>query len=68
MKYLNNIRSPEDLRSYSKEDLEFICNELREYIIETINKIGGHLAPILLIVSMIYSLNSLQINSRSSFE
>lgn len=47
MKYLNNIRSPEDLRSYSKEDLEFICNELREYIIETINKIGGHLAPTL---------------------
>ena len=47
MKYLNNIKSPEDLRSYSKEDLEFICNELREYIIETINKIGGHLAPTL---------------------
>tara|TARA_B100001146_G_scaffold4602_1_gene4098 strand:+ start:28098 stop:29960 length:1863 start_codon:yes stop_codon:yes gene_type:complete len=47
MKYLNNIKSPEDLRSYSKEDLEFICNELREYIIETISKIGGHLAPTL---------------------
>jgi 1-deoxy-D-xylulose-5-phosphate synthase len=47
MKYLNNIKSPEDLRSYSQEDLEFICNELREYIIETINKIGGHLAPTL---------------------
>ena len=47
MKYLNNIKSPEDLRSYSKKDLEFICNELREYIIETINEIGGHLAPTL---------------------
>ena len=47
MKYLNNIKSPEDLKSYSKEDLELICHELREYIISTITQIGGHLAPTL---------------------
>ena len=42
MKYLNNIKSPSDLKSYSPEELEFICDELREYIISTINEIGGH--------------------------
>ena len=47
MKYLNNIKSPEDLKSYSKEDLELICHELREYIVSTITQIGGHLAPTL---------------------
>ena len=47
MKYLNNIKSPSDLKSYSSEELEFICDELREYIISTINEIGGHLAPTL---------------------
>ena len=47
MKYLNNIKSPSDLKSYSPEELEFICYELREYIISTINEIGGHLAPTL---------------------
>ncbi len=47
MKYLENIKSPEDLKSYSKEDLVLICAELRGYIISTINKIGGHLAPTL---------------------
>jgi len=47
MKYLNNIKSPKDLKSYSRKDLEPICDELREYIISTISKIGGHLAPTL---------------------
>ena len=47
MKYLNNIKSPEDLKSYPKEDLVIICDELREYIISTISEIGGHLAPTL---------------------
>ena len=47
MKYLNNIKSPEDLKSYPKEDLVIICDELREYIITTISEIGGHLAPTL---------------------
>ena len=47
MKYLKNIKSPSDLKSYSQEELKFICDELREYIISTINQIGGHLAPTL---------------------
>ena len=47
MKYLINIKSPEDLKSYPKEDLVIICDELREYIISTISEIGGHLAPTL---------------------
>ena len=47
MKYLNNIKSPQDLKSHPKEDLVIICDELREYIISTISEIGGHLAPTL---------------------
>ena len=47
MKYLDKINSPKDLKSIPKEELGEVCKELRTYIIDTINEIGGHLAPTL---------------------
>ena len=47
MKYLDKINSPKDLRSIPKEELGEVCKELRTYITDTINEIGGHLAPTL---------------------
>ena len=47
MKYLEKINSPKDLKSIPKEELGEVCKELRTYITDTINQIGGHLAPTL---------------------
>tara|TARA_B100000886_G_scaffold122260_2_gene82345 strand:+ start:464 stop:2335 length:1872 start_codon:yes stop_codon:yes gene_type:complete len=47
MKYLKRINSPEDLKKIPKDKLNEVCKELRGYITETINQIGGHLAPTL---------------------
>ena len=47
MKYLDKIHSPKDLKKIPVSELNQVCSELRHYIIDTINKVGGHLAPTL---------------------
>ena len=44
MNLLETIDSPEDLKALSLEQLEELTGELREEIIETVNRNGGHLA------------------------
>jgi 1-deoxy-D-xylulose-5-phosphate synthase len=41
---LNQINSPTDLRSMDESMLSDVANELREYLLETISEVGGHLA------------------------
>ncbi|MBI5020981.1 MAG: 1-deoxy-D-xylulose-5-phosphate synthase [Ignavibacteriales bacterium] len=42
-KYLSAINSPADLRKIQQSDLKFVCQELRDFIIDKISKTGGHL-------------------------
>lgn len=42
-KYLNSINSPADLRKLPVSDLRNVCAELREFIIDIISQVGGHL-------------------------
>jgi 1-deoxy-D-xylulose-5-phosphate synthase len=39
---LARIQSPEDLRGFAQEDLGEVTRELREYLIESVSKSGGH--------------------------
>ena len=57
LKYLPNIKNPEDIRKYSNKDLHELCDEIRAYIIETITEIGGHLAPTLGVVELTVALH-----------
>lgn len=41
---LSLINSPDDLRLLSREQLPQVCNELREYLLETVSQSSGHLA------------------------
>ncbi len=41
--YLSKINSPADLRKLSVPELKIVAAELREYLIDTIAKVGGHL-------------------------
>ena len=57
LKLLPNIESPEDIREYSIEELNELVDELRHHTIETISRIGGHLAPTLGVIELTVALH-----------
>lgn len=62
MNLLDNINSPDDLKKLKIEELPELCDEIREYLLNTISLVGGHLASNLgsveLTVAMHYVYNS----------
>ena len=59
---LSTINYPEDLKKYSEQELEQICQELRQYIIDVVSVNGGHfgasLGVVELTVALHYALNT----------
>lgn len=53
---LENINRPEDLKGLSIEQLEQLAGEVRELIISTVSKTGGHLAANLGVVELTIAL------------
>ncbi len=51
-KILPKINSPDDLKSLSIRELEILASEIREFIIDTISKVGGHLGASLGVVEL----------------
>ncbi len=43
-KYLDGIESPSDIKKLKPEELPVLCDEIRSFLIETVEKTGGHLA------------------------
>jgi len=56
-KLLGKINSPADLKSLSIKQLEELAAEIRQEIIETVAKTGGHLAPSLGVVDLTLALH-----------
>ncbi|MBM2813644.1 MAG: 1-deoxy-D-xylulose-5-phosphate synthase [Ignavibacteria bacterium] len=60
--YLNRINSPADLRRLPIESLNKVCEEVREFIVDTITTIGGHfgagLGAVELTVALHYVYNT----------
>ena len=54
---LKDIKSPADLRGLQIGELEIIAQDLRETIIETVSKTGGHLGPSLGVVELTLALH-----------
>jgi 1-deoxy-D-xylulose-5-phosphate synthase len=54
---LDTINSPDDLRQVPELELPKLVDELRERIIETVSKTGGHLAPSLGVVDLTVALH-----------
>ena len=42
MRFLSKINSPADLRELRVEDLQEVADEVRQFIIETCSRVGGH--------------------------
>lgn len=53
---LKNIDSPEDLKRLNSEQLQQVCDELREYIIDTVSVHGGHFGASLGVVELTVAL------------
>jgi 1-deoxy-D-xylulose-5-phosphate synthase len=57
MKYLDKINSPEDLKKLDESELPELAQEIREIIIKTVSRTGGHLAPSLGVVELTIALH-----------
>ncbi|MBB5396402.1 1-deoxy-D-xylulose-5-phosphate synthase [Mucilaginibacter sp. AK015] len=60
--FLKRINYPSDLKQFKEDELEQVCNELRQYIIDVVSVNGGHFAASLgtveLTVALQYVLNT----------
>jgi 1-deoxy-D-xylulose-5-phosphate synthase len=54
---LDNIKSPEDLKALSYNQLEDLSGEIRKYLIEQVSKSGGHLGPNLGVVELTIAIH-----------
>ena len=54
---LSKINSPDDLRKLNKNQLEQICSELRQYIIDIVSEKGGHFGASLGVVELTVALH-----------
>jgi len=56
-KYLYTINSPSDLRKLNLTQLKVLVDELREFLIDTISKVGGHLGASLGVAELTVALH-----------
>lgn len=54
---LDNINMPEDIKHLNQDELNILCGELRQYIIDSVSKTGGHLASNLGVVELTVALH-----------
>ncbi|MEO7243332.1 MAG: 1-deoxy-D-xylulose-5-phosphate synthase [Variovorax sp.] len=57
MTLLATIRGPRDLNALSKEQLEQLALEIREYLVVNVARIGGHLGPNLGVVELTLAMH-----------
>ena len=53
---LDTIEGPEDLRKLDAQELATLAREIRAFLVETVSKTGGHLAPSLGTVELTLAL------------
>jgi 1-deoxy-D-xylulose-5-phosphate synthase len=56
-KLITKINSPEDLKKLSYEDIKKLSKEIRNFLIESVSKTGGHLASNLGVVELTIALH-----------
>ena len=55
--YLENVNSPKDIKKLSRDELNVLCGEIRELMINTVSETGGHLASNLGVVELTVALH-----------
>ena len=54
---LDKIQKPNDIKKLSDSELDILAEEIREFLIESISKTGGHLASNLGVVELTMALH-----------
>ena len=54
---LERISRPEDLRGLSPEEIERLCQEIRDFLVDAVSRTGGHLGPNLGVVELTVALH-----------
>ena len=57
MSFLERIDAPRDLDQLSRAELKVLCQDIRDYLIESVSKTGGHLGPNLGVVEITVALH-----------
>ncbi len=57
MTLLDKINSPKDLKKLSRSELVTLCDEMRDFIIESVSKTGGHLSSNLGVIELTVALH-----------
>lgn len=55
--YLNKINCPDDLKKLELSELPHLCDEIREFLVDSISKTGGHLASNIGVVELTVGLH-----------
>ena len=57
MQYLQQIKSPDDIKTMNMSELKVLAQEIRETLIQVVSDNGGHLAPNLGVVELTLALH-----------
>ena len=57
LEFLNGISSPEDLRKLDKNQMSLVADELREFLLYTVGKTGGHFGAGLGVIELTLALH-----------
>lgn len=56
-KLLSFVNNPQDVKALSKNQLQLLCEEVRDFTIQTVSKTGGHLGAALGVVELTIALH-----------
>jgi 1-deoxy-D-xylulose-5-phosphate synthase len=59
MRHLDNIKSPADLKGLSEAELNILAIEIRQFLLESLSRTGGHLSSNLGIVELTIALHKI---------
>ena len=57
MSVLDKVQSPKDIKKLDNTELEELCSDIRELLVETVSENGGHLASNLGVVELTVALH-----------
>jgi 1-deoxy-D-xylulose-5-phosphate synthase len=63
---LTTVRSPQDLRAMTPDQLEVLTAEIRDFLVEKVSRTGGHLGPNLGVVELTLALHRVFESPRDS--
>ncbi len=66
-KYLGRVNSPKELKELNEKELGLLCEEIRDMLINTVSKNGGHLASNLGVVELTVALHRIFNSPEDSF-